>query len=280
MGKGSLLGWWRRGGAKPLDLAPFRDRVVAEIARRHPDASIERVGEADLVVTKLNAGPWDISLRRTYALYRESPEDLEYWTVRLADVVADEPVTAVPEQLLILVRPGTFVMPADQGGDTQLHRPLAADLLAIVAVDMPEQTSFLPASKLREDLGMSDAEIWSRAVANTRQRLPPVELPEPQSVKLIINEDGHAASALVDDELWNRLDAEAPDGFLVVAAEKNVLCLAAPRNPAALPMINEVLAIAEQSGDYLSSAVLTRRNGAWIEATSFDAAFAPGRFKH
>ena len=280
MGKGSLFDWWRGGRAKPLDLGAFRDRVVAEVARRHPDARIERVGEADLAVTKSSVGPWDISLGRVYALYRESPEDLEYWTVRLADVVDDRPAPATPDQLLILVRPSTFVMPAVPTGDTQLHRHLAANLFAIVAIDAPERTSFLPASTLREDLGMSDAEIWTRALANTRQRLPPVELPEPQSVKLVIDEGGHAASALVDDDLWERLDAGASGGFLAVAAEKNVLCLAAPCSPDALPMINEVLAIAEQSVDHLSSTVLTWRNGAWIEAVSFDDAFAPPGFKH
>jgi hypothetical protein len=280
MGKRSWLGWL---AVKPrvLDLQAFRERVAAAVLERHPAAEIERVGDETLVVDlDGKSGGAVLQAGRLHGLYRECPEDLDRLVEQLAAAAEGAAAPATLDSLRVLVRPATYLFPPGPGGDTQLSRPIAGDLLAFVAVDAADSISFPTAAALRDELGLDSAMLWERALANTRAGLPEIELPEATFISVIICDGSEATSALADDYLWDRLDADAADGVLVLPAEKNALAVMAGFSAEAIPALREVLAIAEVSPDYLSSMPLTRRGGRWIEAAELDAAFAPRGFKH
>jgi len=281
MGKRSWLGWL---GPKRslLDLEAFRERVAATVLAAHPAASIERAGDQTLFVTLEHAEeePTTLNCARIHGLYCQAPEELDRLVAQLAGAVEAQSEVATIVALRVLIRPDTYLMALGHEDDTQLSRPLAGDLYALVAIDSPNAVSFPVASKLRADLGLDDAAIWAHAVENTRSKLPHLELPPPREVCVIICEEGEATGLLALESDWRRLDEETDDGILVLPAEKNVLCMISGFDAEAMPALREIIDIAKASPDHLSSTPLTRRDGRWIEAIDLDPAFDPEGPKH
>jgi hypothetical protein len=269
-----------RFGRRPaLDVGEFRERVVAAVLANHPGATFERPDEQGLLVTIDDAGPWTVNCERMHALYLETPEELDGLVRQLAASVGLEPPAASTEALKVLVRPASYLMPADDVG-AQLSRQITRELRAIVAVDSPTAIHFPDAATLQRDLGLDATAIWSIALENTRRCLPQPELPPPKEISLIICDEGEASGLLALDDEWRRLDEKATAGILVLAAEKNVVCILSEFSREAIPALDEILAVANASPEYLSSTPLTRRDGRWIEAEAVDPAFGHGGTRH
>jgi hypothetical protein len=282
MGKGSWPHWLRRRRAPPLlDLQDFRECVVAAIRKRHPNAEVDQFGDDGVWITpEKDSGAFTLNVARFHALYCREPRDLERLITQLADTPWRHQPSTTRKPLRLLVRPDTYLTEASTDEGRQICRHIAGALWAIVAVDEGDAISFPSAMMLRADLGMDDAAIWEKALANTRRQLGPLQLPSEKSVQVFIAKDGYASSYLADDELWRRLDEEAPDGLLAVPLETNVFCVFGSFSPDAAYALPDLLAVSEASADHLSSVALTRRNDRWIEAAEIDRAFAPGRPKH
>lgn len=280
MGKRSWLDWLGRRD-RQLDLQAFRERVAAVILARYPGAVIRRTGHETLEVDLgIGSGEVLLGLDRFHRVYREAPEELDQLIHQLASAAKGETPPVTAESLVVLVRPSTYLTGSGAVGDAQLSRSIAGDLHAVVAVDAVDAIAFPSGAELRDALGWDDASIWARAASNTRGRLPNLDLPEPKTVSLLICEGAEATGALIDDEAWDALAAKAPDGLLVLPAEKNVLCVIGTSSAEVMPALREVLAISEGAPDYLSSIPLVRRDGKWVEAMALDLPFAPGGFKH
>lgn len=256
MGKGS---WLRRLGlvrAAPVSLDELRDLVVAEIARRRPDVTMALVGEAEIEVE----GYGTPTVARGYACYREHPGELDIVIRQLADLALYEPEPAKPEELIVLVRPDSF-NPRVEG----LLRPLPGGLIAIVALDRPEQYVFSTGAELRKDLDMSSPAIWARAMDNLGRRLS-MEPPAYREghVMGLKTDIGLASSLLVLDDYWEQEVFTSRGDWVVAPLERDELVLAPLTDTMAVRALRNVVARRESSA-FLCDTLLLRRNGAWEE---------------
>jgi hypothetical protein len=282
MGKGSWPRWPRRSRlpSRLLDLQEFRDQVAVEISKRFPASEVDQFGDDGIwIVVRKDEPGFSLYVTRFHALYCQAPRDLERLIGQLARFPERKPYVATEDSLRLMVRPDTYLT-ATAGQAHQICRHIAGPLWALVAVDEGDAIGFPSASDLQEDLQIDDAAIWNIALANTRQTLSPIELPAVNSVQIFAAEAGYISSCLADDELWQRLDREAPNGLLVVPLELNVLAVFGSFSSDAAFAVPDLVTVSEASADHLSSVALTRREGRWIEAAEIDRAFAPSRFKH
>ena len=261
MGKGSLLQRLGLARKPPLTVAEFRERVVEEILRRRPEAEVERVGEVDL------NGPdgRETTLARAYAYYRENPRERDLIVGQVADLAVHEPGKATPEELMVLVRPETFLAGLEGEADRGLARSLPAGLIAVVAVDTPERYVFSTASGLREELGLTDVEIWERAKANLRKRVNMTPPKGRTGVLMGIKTDiGLASSLLTVDEFWAHPNLASLGDLVVAAVERDELVVVPADQPELVHALRN-LAASRHNSNFLSDRLLLRRNGAWEE---------------
>jgi hypothetical protein len=258
MGKG-LLEWLGLARKPSLTLEEFRERVISEILRRKPDAKIERVGATDINI----ADGGDGTVARAYQYCREHPRELELVTGQLADLILSEPEPAKPEDLIVLVRPESFRTGEHGQGDCGPARPLAAGLVAIVAVDTPSNYRFSPNGELGEELGMNEEAIWDRALANLRERLgvtPPK--PEPGYLMGLKSDIGLASSLLVVDEYWSHPHLADLGDLVVAPVERDELVVVPLNEPLMVKALRNLVA-RRDSSQFLCDRLLLRRNGAW-----------------
>lgn len=275
MGKGSLFGWLK---PKPrLSLGDFRARVAERIIRDWPSARVEVSGEDGLAVWREgDVEPGELSVERAYARYLETPRQLEDavgWIT--GSLFYDREMTA--EALVVLVRPGNFDPDEGEGG---LARPIAGPLVGLPAIDTPDCFQFSKAAHLREDLGLSDAEIWERALANTWALVPP-RAPdlEPGEIVQILNELRLAPSLLLHDAMWDDLAVAAKGELMVAPVERNEL-LVAYRDPEREAALRKMIALRAHDSEWLCDLILVRRDGRWEVLPETAEPFADRTFKH
>jgi hypothetical protein len=281
MGKGRWLGWLgrSRSSSRLLDLQEFRERVVAAITKSSPTAEVDQFDDDGIWVTLPGKPDFSIHVARFHGVYCDNPRDLERLVDQLASVPGRGPRSATADKLRILVRPDTYLIDKDKP-EQQITKHIAGELWAMVGMDEGDAIGFPEGKALREDLAMDDPAIWKRALANTRGDFPRLHVPASKSIQFFAAEQGYASSCLADDELWTRLDQQARDGVIVIPLETNVVCIVGSFSAEAMPALAEACAISEASPDHLSSVPLTRRDGAWVQASEVDPAFARRNFKH
>jgi hypothetical protein len=242
---------------QPLTKAQYRERVAQEIARQFPGSRIKRMGEASLIVTVPGERPTTQSLERSYAFYQDEP-------ARLAEYVRGEsaafaPVKITPNALLVLVRPSAS-NPQGRG----LVRPIAGDLIAIVAVDAPKAYQLLQGGELRAKLKMDDAAIWARALANTSAQIPYAPRPlKPGRPAEISAGNGLASSLLANDAFWDSEPLTKAGPVVVAAMARDNLYLAPLSDTKMVEALRKMMAKVADDPNTLSPDLLVRRNGHW-----------------
>jgi hypothetical protein len=268
MGKGGLLGFLGLGRKAPqLSLAEFRERIAGEIERRYPDVRVDRIGDDELeIAVSDGAEPRFLNLARNYAAYCEGRRNLAWFIEHHASGVMRDGFDASPEALLVLVRPHEF-NPQPRGEDESdrgLIRPLVGFLIVIVAVDAPESYTYAHASDLRRKLRMSDAEIWQRALANTRSQIGYEAAPlEVGQIGEIVTGIGLASSLLAEDEVWDSPEMTAFGPLLVSPIERDRLLFAPINDDVAMDSLRSWHARCQPTSDWLMNDLLVRRDGRW-----------------
>lgn len=247
-----------------LDLLAFRDAVAAEIRRQQPGARIVLAGRVGLEVTAPGEDePRIQSLERAHALYLQDPSRLNELVGIFSRSFLPAPIT--PQSLRVLVRREGANPPAGPQGtaDRGLVRPIAGGLIAIVAVDGPDAYEFLRASVLRRRLGLEDAAIWTRALANTRALIAfkPRTLTPGQLARL--ESQGLSSSLLADDAFWDAPAMTAQGPLVVAAPGRDEIFILLLRDTALVAQVRQALADVANDADTLFAGLLVRRNGRW-----------------
>ena len=252
------------GAESQLTKKQYRERVAQEIARQYPGSRIEMMGGDSLAVAIPGEAPMTQSLARSYEFYRDEPARLDEY-VR-AESAAFAPVRVSPETLLVLVRSKASNPPPGPGGpaDRGLARPIAGELIAIVAVDAPDTYKFLTGSELRAKLKMDDAAIWTRALANTHAKVPYDPRPlNPGRPAEISAGNGLASSLLVNDAFWDSESLTAAGPVVVAAMARDNLYIAPLSDTKMVQALREMMAKVADDPNTLSSRLLVRRQGHW-----------------
>jgi hypothetical protein len=260
---------WCARAETPMSMAAFRDAYAAEIVHRRPDAKVAAVAPDQLSVTLAGGVQLTAVLDNAYTHYRDQPSQLRsvldsYVSATLESAT---PPTYTAAQLLVLVRPVSYAqaqaaMEAAPG--PLLTRPIAGDLVAIVAVDEPTTYQFIPASTLRAQLKMEDAAIWARALANTRRKLPAVPGGDnPDTAVTLATGLGLAASLLAEPDYWDTPALQVGGPPVVAPVAKDIVFLGHLGDAKLVRAMRKAAAASGDDPDGLSDQLFVRRNGAW-----------------
>jgi len=257
------------GGGKVLSRQEFRDAYAEAIKHAAPGVTVTPVAGDALEVRRGDKDPARARIDNAYAAYRANPRDLDeilgHYAKLVADAVDNEPTYAA-EDLVVLVRPTTYAkgdpaLGAVEGPDGEpLTRPLAGDVLLIVAADRPDSFVLPAAGDLRERLKLDAAAIWTRAAANTHARL---KGPAPTSkVDIVTTGEGIASSLMAQDDYWDSPAMKARGETVVSPIGRDRLVILHG------PTADEVAAwrrtaAEDDREDLLSQSLFVRRGGKW-----------------
>lgn len=251
--------------AEPMSMAAFRDAYVAEIRKEFPSVTVKVVSDDVVEVTAAPQRTATAYLDRAYALYRQHPSQLSaILKLFVGNVVA---INGNPSftagQLRVLVRPASYLTPSGLGKQL-LYRPLAGDLIALVAVDEPTKYIYPPADELRATLKMGDDALWARALENTDHKLPgvPSDAGE-KAVAAFTTGEGLASSMLAEPRLWDTPALQSGGPIVVAPVNKDLVFLVRLGDAGRVAALRKAAAESAKDPDGLTTQVFVRRNGAW-----------------
>ncbi len=259
----------------PMSMGAFRDAYAAKVHHRRPDAKVEAVAPDQLSITLPGGAKLTAVLDNAYDHYRAHPAQLR--SVLTGYVSATLESAAPPKytaaQLLVLVRPVSYVQahaamvagsPEAAAHGPLLTRPIAGELVAMVVVDQPTTHQFLPASTLRADLELDDTAIWSRALANTRRKLPDVPGGgDKGEVTTLSTGLGLAASLLAEPDDWDTPPLQVGGPPVVAPVAKDIVFLTHLGDAPVVAAMRKAAALSANDPDGLTTQLFVRRNGAW-----------------
>jgi hypothetical protein len=262
----SLIGVLGCGRSQtPMSMAGFRDAYVAELRKEAPKAGVNVVADDTVEVTFGPGRAATAYLNNAYAFYRQDPGQLDAVLKRyVAQALAvrhEEPVTIA--QLRVLVRPRSYLPPGAAPDEGPLYRPLAGDLITLVAVDQQTSYAFLSAPRLRDALKLNDEAIWERALRNTDRDLPGVP-PDAgkKAIATFTTAKGLAASLLAEPR-WDGSELQANGPPVVAPVAKDMVVLTRLGDVGAIAALRRVAAATAKDPDGLTDQLFVRRNGAW-----------------
>ena len=266
MGK-RLLSFLGLGKAREprLTVQEFRDRVARAIDARYPGAATEIVDEVSFETRFADGESATSNVTRAFVVYDGNPGELENIVQAMAASAGTGQTKATAEALVVVVRPDTYnpALRDEDPLDRGVTRPVAGDLLAIVAIDTPESYVFRHASDLREDLGMSDEEIWARALSNTLavlDRSPP-RLRHGRAE--LSDGSGLTSSLLADHAYWDGPEMAALGPLVVAPLARDSLLVARRDDEEAVDGLRELMDQVADDPNGFGALLLVRRDGAW-----------------
>jgi len=246
-----------------LTPAEFRDCVAEAFRRRHPAASVARVG-GDEIRVELPCGEESVlHLSRAYEIHRAAPRDLSVLIDDLLSMLSPIEIASADE---LVVLAGSFSFGADEPDLGPLRRPLVGGLAAVVALDKPESYVYPPADELRAGLSLDDGELWERALRNTRERLGVEPVPLiPEQILLIQTDDGLASGLLALDDFWDSPELTASGPLAVAAPYQTEVHIAPQGDGQSVERLRK--ALTEAGGPFfLTDVLLVRDDGRWRPA--------------
>lgn len=195
-----------------------------------------------------------------YRIYHAHPEKLDELVRDSAGLIGNGPARADAKSLVVLVQPAQIAQ--GFGREERLIRPIAGDLVAVVAYDTPARWVFAPAAELRSQLGMSNETIWKVAMANTLARagITPQPLQPDEPVDVVTNREV-ASSLIADDEFWDRPELTSQGPLVVAALQQDELYIVPLKAKDIVAKLREV--VKEDDPPPFSRTLLVRRGGHW-----------------
>ena len=213
------------GGEVPSDQAGFRQRVQ-ELFQKHLPEFIFELREP-LILT--GAGPngettGDISLERIYGYCAANPHLAEsavaHFVNAAMEVINPAPITLRPDMIRLVVRREAYVKDAianmGPGPRAAFFQPIAADLVLVPVIDLPNSLRYLGDKDLME-LNMTDEQAFEVGRKNFKKGSKPLSkvarVPPKRGLGYIQEE--YAPSRLAFHDEWASL-AKKLKGKLVV----------------------------------------------------------------
>jgi hypothetical protein len=252
--------------APPMPITAFRDAYVAAVKKSHPDDTVTVKADNAVDVTNAKGEATTTYLDHGYAFYKQDPSQLDTilaGEVAALDVAAGD-ATYTAEQLIVVVRPASFLPDGVKASKAPLHRPLAGDLIELVAADQPATWAFPTGAKLRRALKMNNDAIWERALANTLKQLPgPPPADKRRTLVALTTGHGVASSLLAEPDIWDTPAMQVGGAPVVAPVAKDMVLLTHLDDTKGIAGLREVAAKGAGDADALTQQLFVRRNGAW-----------------
>ncbi len=193
------------------------------------------VSYADGVVTVALSGseqPLRAGVDNIYALYRSHPRQLEEilagYVHSLREMVnnLDFKVTAAQLPSLLPVVRSIDVVDPEGAGPQAIHRPLSDGLITALVVDLPNSMFYLTPIQ-QKGLGLAEAALFERALANLDAMLPPgpVEFPQSEGIYQLTLDGSYDASLLLLPRVREALAAQCIEPVVALPARDLVVAV-------------------------------------------------------
>jgi hypothetical protein len=257
----------------PMDAVHFRDAVAARINKTDPNLKATARSELEL---RYEGGGW-IDLTNGYARYRSDPSSFDAIVGQYLRVVAasGHEVEIDKQKLLLMVRPVSFIDAsrrhyAEAGRkyddkDLPLHRPLAGELVAIIAQDEPQGYAYPPLGDLQKAFGGDQEAAWSAAAANSRARVGEVTVQnlDMKAIAIVPSDPAVGASLLLDDEVWTRPEVTRIGPRPVAFVGKTFLIVADGTDAEAIAHLRDFVVRQVGNPEWVSAELYVRNGGGW-----------------
>jgi hypothetical protein len=262
MGKGLLakLGLSRR--ARTPD--EFRERVLTEVCKLRPAAIVSDVDGLDFNIQWPDrARPVEYTLAEHYASCQAKPGDTAELVRHAASIISISADAPRKEWLAVVMRAAGH-NPHDTADHPSLKRTVVCGVNAVVVADTPHGYQLLSAEAFREDLGLSDEDLWRCALDNTRARLDLANVPLPPGKSTQVQRaDGLMASLVAFEEFWDVEPRRAAGSDVVALMGPNRLVAAPLSDQAAVHAMRLEIAALPRSREWITSDLIVRRDGRW-----------------
>jgi hypothetical protein len=257
----------------PMDAKHFCSAFIAALKKADPKAEIRIKSDLELEVGKSG---W-IYLGNAYARYREDPASLQAIVDQFVQVlqVSHSELAVERDKVIVLVRARTYVDEAAQRRaaagrsvdemNLPMHREMAGDLMALIALDEPKGYAFPPQEQVLKAFGGDREAVWKLAAANTRAHLGKITVePLAPGVSALTAQDAGATSAMLwDAEVWSRPEIEALGAHPVILVGKSVILVVDGADVQVLEKLKAFAALHEADPDWVSPQLFVRNGGTW-----------------
>ncbi|HEY8571824.1 hypothetical protein [Phenylobacterium sp.] len=242
----------------------FRDRVLNEVRKLRPAAAISEVDGLDFTIQWPDrASPTEYTLADHYADCLARPRDTDGVVRHAASIINISADPPREEWLAVVVRADGH-NPNDTTDNPFLKQPVVRGVNAVVVVDTPHGYQFLSAEALREELGLTDDDLWRRAFENTRDLMDLANVPLPTGKSTqVLRADGLMASLVVFDEFWDAEPRRAAGPEVVALMGSNRLVAAPLSEKAAVHAMRREIARLPRNREWITSDLIVRRDGRW-----------------
>lgn len=239
---------------------------VKDVVRKTPDALLVKRADGSEVTAflgnlliELNANPTESSaiLSQFVSVFAQSSDGVETLSV---DTIKQSLMPAV--RSATSMREALIAAGGDAAKDDQyVSKSIAADYVALLAIDRPESIS-IPGRESLAHVGLGDEEMFEIAIRNLEDRMKNVQIVREGGVSVVILDQNYESSVLLADNFWRKEQKTLKDEIVAVAPARDILFFCAAGDANCIATIN---AIVEQNFESLShsiSAKLIKWDGA------------------
>jgi hypothetical protein len=241
----------------------FRDRVITEIRRVHPEIEIEVTGPLTLTAdgNRMNLGTgYDEHLRG------ETPFDdiVSKWAL-LAKPEETKP-DEIADRIVYVVRNKAYVeqpVAADQPA-SWIWKPLAGDMIVALMADYPTMLKSVSEDELKE-AGLSLEDAWRLAESNLKSRMGTVWSgdAQPGGPMAYGADSGLATGLLAHPDGCTGPNATMNDGRIVLVLDRDVFATTLPNDPLSVERFWAFVKPGLKTQAFSSDTPLTCKNGKW-----------------
>jgi len=246
-----------------LSKTQFRDRFIQEVHQIAPTTAVKVISAEQVELSKPGGETVNSYLFNAYREYLKDPAALDVLVERYAKlaVAGMQPAAAIQiKDLVILIRPRDYIA---FGNKAKVVRPLAGDLVQVIAINSPESFQIPTLEQLSKSLGSPDDKLWDRALENTKALIGDCSTSNlSEGVIDLECNPGFASSVLLLDEMWvpHKLPGR---GAAIVAVGKDDLLVAHSGAPKSVEALSGFMATRANDPAFLSSTLLVRTETGW-----------------
>ena len=268
--------WATMLAATPPDAHDFASAMLPGLRRAMPGAVLGLDSRDALRVTIAIDGRrrGEVSLHRIYDYcLKAKPKDCADIRSDFIAKAARLPPRPTLAGLRLVVRNRDYVeglnrtMADGAPGWRSVTKPIGEDLFAVLAAETPDATIMVGNEQLAA-LGLTAADAWRRAAAQTGAVLPPLPKPEQLAVSPVAFQDyGHLASLLIDLPAWRDIArAVGPELFVTAVSDQFVFVAKMPDGPKLNAFRRTVSADCAAQQRCITPYVYRFRDGRWVIA--------------
>ena len=246
-----------------LSETDFRDRVISEIRRVHPEMKIEVTGPLTLTTdsNRMNLGTgYDEYLKGKTPL-----DDIVYkWT--LLAKPEETNATEISDRIIYVVRNKAYVEQpvADGQPATWIWKPLAGDMIVALMADYPTMLKSLSEDQLKE-AGLTVDDAWRLAEGNLKSRMGTVAFGElqPGGPMAFGADSGLATGLLAHPDGCTGPNATMNDGRIILVLDRDTFATTLPNDPLSVERFWAFVKPGLKTRSFASDTPLSCKDGKW-----------------